>query len=63
MSNALSAGLKSFLKFELYTALTIAAAQIQSAGSLDLIQWPIVGSAIVAGLIKGAVTYLTTVGR
>ena len=59
-NSALLAAIKSFVKFEAYTALTIAAAQIQAAGSLDLIQWPVIGSAIVAGLIKGALTYFTT---
>lgn len=59
MSTKAVASFKSFWKYELYTALLIASVQLEAAGTLKL-DWKLLGTAVVIGCIKAAMTYWKT---
>ena len=59
MGTRATATWKSFLKMLGYQALLIASIEIQKAGSLDLINVKVIGSAVVLAVIKAALTWFT----
>ena len=51
---------KSFYKMLIYTALFVAATEVQTAGSLDLIKWETLATAVGIAVVKAALTWFNT---